>query len=52
MNCGGGSPPDDDDEEDEWNEETALKLSVGMQRCPEGAFFRGILVCPGASLIS
>ena len=52
MNCGGGNPPGGDRDEDDWDEEAALKLSVGMQRCPEGAFFSGILVCPGASLIS
>ena len=37
-----GSP----DEGDEVN------LSVGMHKCPEGALERGILVKPGANLIS
>ena len=41
VRCWCGSPPDEDDEEPE---RCALNLSVGMHKCPEGAFWRGILV--------
>ena len=34
------------------DEGVVVNLSVGMQRCPDGALERGILVKPGANLIS